>query len=330
MGRRQNLWVIGSLLFSLLAVISLGDALQAAEQYPVKPIIYIIPTEAGAGLDILARPVCQKLSTLLGQSVMVVNKPGGGASIAYREVYGSKPDGYTIGAAAPPLVMLKLQGLMPYDYRDYTVMGGYAMLSPIIFASTKTQRPFKTIQEAISFAKSHPGEVSIATSSVGNAWWVATMLFQDATGLKFNIIPQAGTGAFSTAQVAGGHADLGVGDLPSAKSQIDAGNARLLAIIGPKRITGYDQVPTLKEIGYEASIESIHMAIGPPKIPKSITDKLAKAIEVAANDPEYQKFVIERSSSPLYLPPEPLIKTLDGQRELFRKVMDKAGILKEK
>jgi tripartite-type tricarboxylate transporter receptor subunit TctC len=305
------------------------NQMQAAERYPVKPITLIVPVEAGSDADLLARPIAQKASTILGQPIIVVNKPGAGMTIGFREIHAAKPDGYTIGLATGPIITNKLQGLMPYDYRDYTIMGQYAIYIPIIVGSTKTQRPFKTIEDAISFAKSHPGEVSAATSGVGYLWWLATVAFQEVAGIKLNIIPQAGAGAFAIAQVAGGHTDLGVVALASAKSQIDAGNARFLAVIGPKRAPGYENIPILREVGCDVSIESPHVVIGPPKMPKDFADQLTRAFEKAATDPEYQKFVIERNGIPLYLPPEKVHQSLDEQRKIFRTIMEKAGILKE-
>jgi len=245
--------VIPFLSFLLsISLVGLENKGWAADQYPVKPITFIVPSEAGSDQDILARQLCQTISAILGQPIVIVNKPGGGSSIGFREVYGSKPDGYTVGTAASPIIINKLAGLMPYDYHDYTIMGEYAIMVPIIVSSTKTQRPFKSIQEVVSYARSHPGDVSIATSNVGGGWWVATMAFQEATGAKFNIIPQAGTGALSTAQVAGGHTDLGVMALASAKSQAEARNIRVLAVIGPQRASKYPNIPTLKEIGIDA------------------------------------------------------------------------------
>lgn len=322
--------MVAGIVLLLILLAEIGENAVAADRYPVKPITFIVPSEAGSDQDVLARQLCQKISGILGQPIVIVNKPGAGSSIGFREVYGSKPDGYTVGAAASPIIINKLAGLMPYDYSDYTILGEYAIMVPVIVASTKTQRPFKAIEEVVSYARSHPGDVSIATSNVGGGWWVATMAFQEAAGAKFNIIPQAGTGALSTAQVAGGHTDLGVMALASAKSQAEAGNIRVLSVIGPRRTPAFPNVPTLNEIGIHASIESPHIVIGPPKIPKDISDQLAKAVEKVANDPEYQKFVGERDAIPLHMPPEKAIQSLDEQRKIFRRIMGNAGILKEK
>ena len=303
---------------------------EAAEQYPVKPITCIVPNEAGSDADILARPIMQKASALLGKPIIIVNKVGAASSTGYREVFGAKADGYTIGMGHAALIISKLQGILPIDHRDFTVLGTYATFIPIIVASTKTQRPFGSIQEVISFAKAHPGEVSIATTGVGGSWWVATLAFQDGTGLKFNVIPQMGGGSFSITQVAGGHTDLAVLALAAAKSQIEAGNVRFIAIFGSKKAPGYENVPTLKEIGYNISWSSTQILIAPPKLPQEISEKLVYTFEKAANDPEYKKFVVERTAIPLYLPPDQAVNYFNEQRVVVRGIMEKTGILKEK
>lgn len=327
----KKLWIVILSLFLISGLFSLGKGPDAAEQYPVKPITFIIPLEAGADGDILARPLLQKVSAMLGQPIMVVNKPGAGSSIGYREIHDSKPDGYTIGWAAATIVSNKMQGLLPYDHQDFTMIGTYATYVPIIVASTKTKRPFKTIQEAISFAKSNPGEVSITGGAVGQSWWIAAMAFLAGTGLQCNVIPQPGTGAFTIAQVAGGHIDLGVLALGTAKPQIEAGNVRFLAVFGSQRAPApYDNVPTLKDIGYNIAWESTQTVIGPPKIPKDIAEKLAKSFEKAASEPDYIKFVIERNAFSFVTTLDKTAQFYDEQRKVCRSVMEKAGILKEK
>jgi tripartite-type tricarboxylate transporter receptor subunit TctC len=326
--KRSGIVILG--VFLMLFLSGLGEKVQGAEEYPVKPINFIVPGEAGADADVLARPLVKRVSAILGQPVIVVNKPGAGSSIGMREVHDSKPDGYTIGMSHAAILITKLSGIMPYDHTGFTVMGTYATFIPIIVASTKTQRPFKTLEEAISFAKPHPGQVSIATSGVGQSWWMATLAFQEGTGLKFNIIPQPGTGAFAMAQVAGGHTDLAVVALATSKGQIDSGLVRFVAVFGSKKAPGYETVPTMKDLGYNVSWESTQILIGPPKMPKDVVDKIVKAFEIASNEPEYKKFVIERNAVPFYLPPDKAVSFFDEQRNVVRAIMEKAGILKEK
>ena len=251
-------------------------------------------------------------------------------TIGYREIHDAKPDGYTIGVATATIISNKLQGILPYDYHEFTLLGTYYILSNQVFASTKSQPAFKTIEEVISFAKSHPREVKMATAAIGATPWLGAMSLQAGTGVEFNIIPQPGAGGFIAAQVAGGHAHLGVAGLPSMKSQMDAGNVRLLALLQTERIPEYKDVPTMKNLGYDITNASTAFVMGPAKMPKDITDKLTKAFEIAATDPEYQKFVRERFITPFYLRPDKLGPYLDEQKEIVRSIMEKAGILKTK
>ena len=172
--------------------------------------------------------------------------------------------------------------------------------------------------------------VSLASAAIGQGLWVGAMAFISGTGINVNVIPQAGGGGLAITQIAGGHADLAVTDLAAAKSQIDAGNVRFLAILGKERFPSYPDIPTLKEIGYDIVWESTGFVVGPPKMPKDVTDKLTKTFEMAAHNPNYHKFLLDRFSTPFYLPPSKMIDYFDGQSKTARDIMYKAGILKEK
>ncbi len=304
--------------------------LPAAEKYPVKPIDFIVPLEAGSDGDVITRPVVQKVSQILGQPMMIVNKPGAGSSIGYREVHKAKPDGYTIGWGSATLISNKLQGIFPFDYHDFTMLGTFATYFPVIVAATNTKRPFKTIQEVISFAKAHPGEVSMATGGIGQNWWVAAMSFLKGTGVEMNIIPQPGTGAMSMTQVAGGHTDLACVAMGAAKSMVESGQVRLLINLGEERSPApYDKIQTMKELGYDVSYESTNFAMGPPKMSKDVVEILVKAFKQAVNDPGYVKFCTERNARWEYIPPEKMVPIFDKRRVVVREIMSKAGILKE-
>jgi tripartite-type tricarboxylate transporter receptor subunit TctC len=317
------------LSISLTALFCTAE-LHAGEQYPAKPIQCILATEAGSDLDLLTRSLLQKASVLLGKPILPVNKPGGGTVIGTLETYRSKPDGYTIGVNSMALVVSRLQGLLPFDYNELTFFGTFYKMYTMIFGAAKTKRPFKTIQEAISFAKSHPGELSVAPGGIGTSPWVGAMAFISGTGIDVNVIPQPGGTGFVMSQIAGGHMDLAVAHLPAAIPQMQAGNIRFLAVIGEERSAGYESVPTLKDIGYDVSWEACGFVFGPPRVPKDIMDKLAKVFETATNDPDYKKFLADRYVTPFYVSPEKMGSYLDGRRRVARQTMEKAGILKEK
>ena len=326
----KKLCITSLSVFLCLGFFCLG-MVQAAEKYPVKPLECILGVEAGADGDVIARPILQKVSAIIGQPIMVVNKPGAGSSIAYRAVHDAKPDGYTFGWGSATIITNKLQGILPYDYHEFTQLGVFTTYFPIIVASTKGPRQFKTIQEVIAFGKANPGELSMATAGIGQSWWVAATSFIEGTGLKINAIPQAGAGAVTVAQVAGGHTDLGVVALGSGKAMIDGGQVRFLATLGEQRAAApYDNIPTVKEKWYNVSAESANFFMGLCKMPKHAVDVLVKAIYTASHDPAYQKFCAERNSRWGYIPPDKVVEDFDKRRTVVREIMRKAGILKEK
>jgi tripartite-type tricarboxylate transporter receptor subunit TctC len=303
---------------------------QAAEGYPARPITAIVAVEAGADGDVLVRPIFERVSKMIGQPILVVNKPGGGSSIGYRELHAARPDGYTLGWGSATIITNKVQGVSPLDHHDFTQLGAYATYFPIVVSSAKAKVPLNTIQDAIKYAKANPGKLNFSTAGVGQSWWVAAMAMIGGTGIQVNTIPQPGAGAMTIAQVAGGHAELGVAALGSAKSMIEAGQVKFLATLGDARAPApYDKIPTLKELGYNVSWESTNFVMGPPKLPKEIVSVLVPAFEKAIRDPEFIKFVNERNARWEYIAPSEVNKKFDERRETVRGIMSKAGIIKD-
>jgi tripartite-type tricarboxylate transporter receptor subunit TctC len=260
---------------------------------------------------------------------MILNKGGAGGSIALREIHDAKPDGYTLVATGAMVVTNRLQGLLPYDYTAFTMIGSIYFSYPWMIASTKIQRPFKTIEEVLSRAKAEPGNVKMATPGVGYIWWIASMAFQQKTGLKFNIIlqPQA---PMITTQVAGGHCDIGITSMTPARSMIESGLIKLLAFFGPKRSQSFPDVPSINEYGYDVGVSAFGVIGGPRNLPKEVIQKLDEAFGTAVNDPVYQKFAISNDYIPTYMHPNEVTRNLDNQKKIFRSIMEEAGILKEK
>lgn len=320
----------------ILSVVFLGvfiDAVktQAQESYPVKPISFVVGIGAGSDGDVMMRKLCAKVTSLIGKPLVVVNKPGAGGSLGYKAIHDAKPDGYTIGLGMGTLITNKLQGTLPYDHHDVTMMAVIYDMKPAILGSRRSKHSFKTIKEVLEFAKSNPGEATIATGGVGYMLWYQTMTFIQQTGLKFNIIPQPGATAYVVTQLAGGHVDLAVAGIPGAKPQVDAGNVRILAVMGAERPAApYNDVPSLKEFGLESPIASTGTVIGPPNMPKEITQKLAKVFKTAITDPEYTNFLRSIYIVPNYMPPEKAVPYLDAQRDAFRQIGEKAGVVKAK
>jgi len=327
----KNLLIISMGIFIFFGGIGNTPGVQAAETYPARPVTLIVPQEAGSDGDINNRKLMEIASPILGKPIIIVNKPGAGQVIGNRELFKAKPDGYTIGTGSATIILSKLQGLTPFSYRDFTLIAFTYQALPIVLASTKTKNPFKTIEEVVSFAKSHPGEVSMATTAVGGPYWLASLIVQQGLGVDLNLIPQEGSGGLVVTTVAGGHTDLGISSFAAAKAQIEAGNIRVLAIGGPVRYPGkYNHIKTLKEMGYDASMSSFVSVIGPPKMPKDVTDKLVKTFEKAIKDPNFQDFIIGNNMIPYYMPPEEFLRFCEREEKTYRQALAKVGKLKEK
>jgi putative tricarboxylic transport membrane protein len=161
---------------------------------------------------------------------------------------------------------------------------------------------------------------------------MAAVALGDAIGAKLNILPQAGAGGFAITQVSGGHADLAVLGLPESRSQIDAGNVRLLAILGPSRAPGkYGDAPTLSEAGFRGGeVSTVRSVFAPKGMPKPIFEKLVNVFGDVARSPEYRKFLSEQNSIPLWASGGDAVKIYDEQSNVFRPFLEKAGLLKEK
>jgi len=314
----------------LICLFSFSSISFSQEKYPSKPITFIMSVEAGADGDVLGRPLMEKVSRILGQPITILNKPGAGSSIGYREIAQAKPDGYTIGWGSATIITNKLQGVSPLDFNSFTHLGGYATFFPILIGSTRSALKFNTVQEAIAYARANPGKVNLATAGVGQSWWVGAQTFLTGTNLSMASIPTTGAGAATALMVGGGHAELGVAGLGSAKALLDGGQVKFLASLSENRAPPpYDKLPTIKELGYPVSWESTNIIIGPPGLPKEVVERLSKAIEQAAREPDFIKFVEERDARWEYIAPEKVVPALSARREVVKEIMAKAGLLKE-
>jgi len=311
------------------AVLTSGAAFAQAD-YPSRRIVCIVPTEAGSDGDIMARKILDKVSARLGQPILVTNKPGAAGAPGYRELHGAKPDGYTIGLAFPTLYTNKMSGLMPWDQNDFAMIAQHGTFTPVVLTSAKSSHRLKTVQDVVAAGKDKPGELKFALSVVGGSVWAAAVVFQSATKVQFKNVPQEGSGAFVITQLAGGHTDVGVSNLATALSQVEAGNINFVATFGRKRWPGkFGNVPTLAESGYDATWDSPNYFIAPKGTPAAIVEKLSKAIEAEVNAPEFQAAALEIHATPEFRAAADLKTYLDQQQKTAREIMRQAGILKE-
>ena len=272
-----------------------------AQNFPVKPIKIIVPFGPGGIADLTARVVAQKMGSILGQSVVVENKPSAGGIVAAEMVAKAEPDGYTLllmsnGTAISASLFNKL----PYDtLKDFEPIStlGFFDIAIVVNETSKYQQ----LQDLIQAAQSTPGKINIASINIGSTQNLAAELFKYSANLDVQVVPFNGTPAVVTA-LRGGQVDAAVEILGPLVPQIKSKAIRPLAFTGTKRSMFFPEVPTVAELGLKNfSASSWNGLAAPAKTPAAIINALNKAAQDSVNDPEVknklQELFIEAHAS---------------------------------
>jgi tripartite-type tricarboxylate transporter receptor subunit TctC len=273
-----------ALLIGSLSLSSLSSWAHAAE-YPTKTIQIINPFPPGATTDIVARLLTDKLSSLLGQQVVVVNKAGGGGAIGMKAVKDAAADGYTVLIAPPPLVQIPLARKdIGFTYKDFTSINLAAKFYFVMVV--KQDAPWKSLEEIIAEAKNNPGKLTWGTAGTGTSHHFSLELFKMATGADLTHVPLGGEGPMATA-ILGGHVNTCFMTLGTATPHLQAAMMRSLAVTSPSRLKELLDVPTTAEKGYPTLNPRAWVGfLVPAKTPPAITKRLADAFREALRDKE--------------------------------------------
>ncbi len=258
-------------------------------KYPEKPITMIVSFAAGGGTDVGARMLAAAMEKTLGQSIVVVNKPGGGGWVGWAELAKAKNDGYTIGFINTPnfqVGWLDPKVKQPFGLGDFIPVANH-VLDPGAIAVRKDS-PYKTIEEVFAAAKANPGKLSTTSTGVNSDDHFAAMGIGKALGNQglFNVVHTQGA-ADGLTNVLGGHIDLYFANVGEVKGPADAGDLRVLAIMNDKRMDWMPNVPTLKEKGVDWSFYSARGVAVPKGTDPQIVAKLEEAIKKAVEDPAH-------------------------------------------
>jgi tripartite-type tricarboxylate transporter receptor subunit TctC len=267
--------VLGLFLASTLGLVS-GES--TAQSYPTRPITFVVGFLPGGGTDVAARIIAPKLSELLGQPVVVDNKPGAEAIISTEYVAKAAPDGYTLLAAASGQMVYNpgLYSKLPYDPVKAFIPITLFNLDPLVFA-VHPSVPAKTIKEFVALAKAKPG--TLFYSSAASAFHVATEHFKQQAGVDVVYVPYKGAAPAVTAAVSG-EVSLIVMSIPPIMAQLRAGKLRALAINGTERSRFMPDVPTASESGTDFEGNTWSGLFAPAGTPRAIIDKLYSELSV--------------------------------------------------
>ncbi len=268
-------------LFLMIFLLSLATAYGA--EYPSKTIQIVSPFPPGGQTDMIARFLNKKLSTLLGQPVVVVNRGGGGGTVGIQSVATAPADGYTILSSTPsisvsPLVVKSL----PFSLKDFTPINLASSMPSMI--SVHKSAPWRTLEEFIADARKHPGKFSY--SSPGTLGHISGELFKMNTGTDITHIPMDGAAKVTTS-VLGGHITMTFLAYGSVKSYLEAGSLRALGVMAKSRLEEFPDIPTTVERGYPKVVIGTWQAFFvPSKTPPAIVKRLGEVFSEALKDKE--------------------------------------------
>jgi tripartite-type tricarboxylate transporter receptor subunit TctC len=289
---------------ALAFALALAGGAALAQSFPSRPIKMIVPFPAGAATDMAARVIGQQLSTVLGQPIVVDNKPGAGGSIAAMEVIRSAPDGYTLlfssnSAVASNVALLKN---IPYDpTKDFSPVAGTGETALVLMV--KAGFPVKNLQELIAYVKQHQGKVSAGYGSSSSQISIATL--DKLAGVNTLAVPYKGIPQ-AINDVLGGTLDYTFADIGNALAQIKGGNMRALGVTSPRRSPLMADVPAIAEVLPGFDITAWFAIVGPAGMPKEVVDKLNAVTTQVLKGPEMRDKLANIGLTPMPMPPEQL------------------------
>ena len=312
----------------LAAVPAFSGSAQAQEQaFPNKPIRMIVSAAAGGITDIMARLMQEKVGRGLGQPMIVENKTGAGGIIAVDYVAKSAPDGYTLvivnvsNAAIAPWINKNL----PYDpLKDFVGVAAVAEAPTIVAINDKV--PVKTLKEFIEYAKSNPGKINYGSAGNGTGPHLAAEVLAHLTGIKMVHVPYKGA-APASVDLAAGRVQLGMIAIGSAKGQIAAGQVRVLAVAGARRLAALPDVPTFDQAGVPGyDVTNWFGVLAPRGTPRDVVESLNSHINQVLDDPQVVQRLLDAGILPIRESVLQFQKRIITDHAKWREIVRIAGI----
>lgn len=315
---------------ALLGTLGVFSALSAAAQnYPVRPITLIVPWGAGGGTDATARIIGSLMEKDLGQPVNVVNRTGGSGVVGHAAIASAQPDGYTIGLATVEIGMMHWQGLTDLTSASYTPIG--LVNADPAGVQVRADSPYKTVNELLAAIKANPGKFKASGTGQGGIWHLAIaglLRDQKIDPAALPWVPSNGAAPGLQDMMAGG-IEVAPVSLPEARSLIDAGRVKSLAIMSDRPSALYPNVPTLKAAtGSDWTMAAWRGIVAPKGLPAPVRDKLAEAVRKVATSKEYTDFMASRGFGVIYAGPDDFAKFMLKSNTELGATMKAVGLVK--
>lgn len=328
--RRQLLGLAGSSFATFFASAIPGISFSQTQAWPAKSVKIIVPYPTAGVSDTIVRMLAERLTTVLGQPVIVENRAGAGGTLGMDMVARAAPDGYTLGfAAISPLTLNPHVMKVPYDaLKDFAPVGS-AMYSPIYLLGTPKFQG-KTFEDVISMSRAKPGSITVATSGYGTVGHIMLEQLNKKAGITLTHIPYKGGAQIST-DALGGQFDLMFANpYANLNAMIEQGKLNPLAVGSPQRLGNLPQVRTFAELGLpEVNLTSLFGFFAPGGTPVEILNKLNTEINKVLNEPETQARVKKVENLVITSSPAEFAKTIQQEFAANARIVKEADIKAE-
>lgn len=279
-------------------LVSSSFAARAAEPaaYPHRVVTLVTHSSPGGGSDVFLREMVKFIRKYIDATFVVENVQGGSGARAMARTASAKPDGSVLYATTPTYVFTSLMSKPPSTFRDLEPLVNLFTDAEVIF--TRTDGPYKTLADVIGRAKAQRGRWGAANPA--SLERQAAELLKRAAGVNAAVVSHEGGGDMMI-NVLNGTLEIGVGEIPELRSQLDAGKVRLLATFNPKRLPTHPDVPTVRELGYDVALKKFRGLAGPKGLPADVVAIWDRAMPALLADPEYRALYAAGSLVPDFI-----------------------------
>lgn len=332
--QKNKKWLLAVAAAAVVAMpLFAGCGNDAKSNYPNKPINLIVPYAAGGSCDLSSRPFADELHNIVGQPVVVVNKPGAGGSVGVSEVARAKGDGYNIvNASIGPSTIVPYSSEVGYTYKDLKAVAQIIDI-PLALA-VRSDSSIKNLKDYIEYAKKNPGKLRYGSPGAGNIQHVTLEGWAKDNGLKLTHTPYKGANP-AMAALLGGHVESTFTGVTEALPHFRSGAIRLLAVTGPSRVTFFEDtpqlkdIPTFKEAGWDLQATLWYGILCPASTPDDVVKVLADASKKAYNSKKVQDGWKKLYLIPSYLEGKDLQAKMAEQSAKHQEVLKAIGLAKK-
>jgi tripartite-type tricarboxylate transporter receptor subunit TctC len=294
-----------------------------AQAFPARPIRYICPWPAGGSTDAVMRALAESAGKILGQQVIVDNKPGASGLLGANELVNAKPDGYTLSQLPHGVFRVPHMQKVQFDpLRDFTWI---ACLTGYTFGLVvPADSPIKSIKDLIDYAKANPEKFSYGSTGIGTSPHLAVEEFAQRAGIKLTHVPFKGN-ADNMQAILGGHV-MAASDATGWAPHVASGKLRLLATYGSKRTKRWPQVPTLDELGFQTVSDSPFGVCGPKGMDPAVTRTLHDAFRKTLDDPAVLATFEKFDQSVIYMSTEAYTQFARDSFAAEKATMERLGL----